>query len=77
MDGEERLGLPEPFDDDQIQFLRELEALHSQLTQEERDELLQGLLTAAPRGGEAMTRILEMWLLDAAARELIDSFRED
>jgi hypothetical protein len=50
MVGEERLGLPEPMDDDRVQFLREIEALYSELTAEERDELLQGLLTVAPRG---------------------------
>jgi hypothetical protein len=42
-----------PFD------LAELEALCFSLSPEERDELLQCLLVAAPRGGEAMIQVLE------------------
>ena len=77
MEGEYRLRLPEPLDEDQIQFLRELAALYVQLSEEELDELLQGLLIAAPRGGEAMIRILEVSLLDAAGWELIESVGEE
>ena len=49
----------------------EVEQLHSSLTTEERDELLQCLLIAAPRGGEAMIRVLENVLLCHATEELI------
>ena len=52
--------------------LEELEHLHSVLTAEERDELLQTLLIAAPHGGEAMVKVLEAWLLDRAVRDTID-----
>ena len=47
--------------------LEELERLYSSLTPEERDELLQCLLIAAPRGGEAMLKTLEDHLLCAAS----------
>ncbi|HLC42950.1 MAG TPA: hypothetical protein VJO34_15160 [Methylomirabilota bacterium] len=45
--------------------------LYENLTPEERDELLQCLLVAAPRGGEAMIRVLEELLLCHAADELL------
>jgi len=51
--------------------LEELEHLHSTLSTEERDELLQCLLIAAPRGGDAMIRVLEEALLCRAAEELV------
>jgi hypothetical protein len=49
----------------------ELEHLHSRLSPEKRDELLQCLLIAAPRGGEAMARVLEDLLLCQATEELL------
>lgn len=52
--------------------LEELERLYSSLTPEERDELLQCLLTAAPRGGEAMLKTLEDHLLCAASETFTD-----
>lgn len=52
--------------------LEELWALHKTLSAEERDELLQCLLVAAPRGGEAMTKLLEEVLLCHAAEELVE-----
>jgi hypothetical protein len=41
----------------------ELTGLYEALTFDERDELLQCLLLAAPRGGEAMVRVLEELIL--------------
>jgi hypothetical protein len=55
----------------QLPAMEELERLHSTLTPGERDELLQCLLTAAPRGGEAMVKLLEESLLCHAAEELL------
>lgn len=53
--------------------LEELKHLYSVLSPEERDELLQCLLTAAPRGGgEAMIKVVEESLLCQAAEELPD-----
>lgn len=43
--------------------LHELIHLYEKLSPEQRDELLQSLFTAAPRGGEAMIRVLEKLLL--------------
>ena len=43
---------------------------------EERDELLQCLLIAAPRGGEAMMKVLVDLLLCGATEELLDSLGE-
>jgi len=40
------------------------------LSTDERDELLQCLLCAAPRGGEAMLQVLEQVLLRRATEEL-------
>jgi hypothetical protein len=51
--------------------LTELNHLYERLSPEERDELLQGLLIAAPRGGEAMLTVLEDELLCHATEELI------
>ena len=51
--------------------LEELEHLYESLSPEESDELLQCLLIAAPRGGEAMIEVLEQTLLCHAAEELI------
>lgn len=51
---------------------RELEALYASLTPNERNELLQCLLVAAPRGGEAMIRVLEDLMLCRAAEELLE-----
>ena len=41
------------------------------LSPEERDGLLQCLLVAAPRGGEAMIKVLEQLLLCHATEELL------
>jgi hypothetical protein len=53
-------------------FLRELNHLYERLSAEERDELLQCLLIAAPRGGEAMIKVLQETLLCHAVDELLD-----
>lgn len=50
--------------------IHELEHLYTSLTQDGRNELLQELLVAAAHGGEAMTAVIDAWLLDAAGREL-------
>jgi hypothetical protein len=52
--------------------LGELNHLYERLSPEDRDELLQGLLIAAPRGGEAMVKALENELLCHATDELIE-----
>jgi hypothetical protein len=44
---------------------------YEKLSPEERDELLQCLLIAAPRGGEAMVKVLEKLLLCPAAEEVL------
>jgi endonuclease III len=51
--------------------LEDAEALHRKLSPEERDELLQCLLTAAPRGGEAMIEVIEAELLCHATEHLL------
>lgn len=51
--------------------IAELEALYSSLSAADRDQLLQELLTAAPHGGEAMVRVLEVWVLDVSVRDTI------
>jgi hypothetical protein len=51
--------------------LEELTYLHGKLSLEERDELLQCLLIAAPRGGGAMIKVLEDLLLSHATEELL------
>ena len=51
--------------------LAELDYLHRVLSPRERDALLQSLLIAAPRGGEAMIEILEQLLLCHATEELL------
>ncbi len=56
---------------DRVPTTKELETLHSVLSPEERDELLQCLLVAAPRGGEAMLEVLEQTLLCHATEELL------
>lgn len=52
--------------------IAELEALYSSLSAPDRDQLLQELLTAAPHGGEAMIKVLEVWVVDAAVRETVE-----
>ena len=56
--------------------LRELNHLYERLSPEQRDELLQCLLIAAPRGGEAMIKVLEDALLCHATEELLDGFAD-
>ena len=51
--------------------LEELNYLYDKLSADERDELLQGLLIAAERGGEAMVKVLEGVLLCHATEELL------
>ena len=51
--------------------LEELNHLHERLSPEQRDDLLQCLLIAAPRGGEAMIKVLEDELLCHATEELL------
>ena len=52
--------------------LDELNHLYERLSPDQRDELLQCLLIAAPRGGEAMIRVLEDLLLCHATEELLE-----
>lgn len=52
--------------------LEEVNHLHEKLSADERAELLQCLLIAAPRGGEAMVEVLEATLLCRATEELLD-----
>jgi hypothetical protein len=52
--------------------LQELNHLSEKLSPGERDELLQCLLIAAPRGGEAMIEVLEQLLLCHATEELLE-----
>ncbi len=61
---------------DETLSLRELEHLHAWLLPEERDEILQCLFIAAPRGGEAMIEVLEQTLLNHAVEELLDDMGE-
>jgi len=51
--------------------LEELNYLNEKLSLEERDGLLQCLLIAAPRRGEAMIKVLEDLLLCHATDELL------
>jgi hypothetical protein len=55
--------------------LEELRVFSEKLSPEERDELLQCLLVAAPRGGEAMLQVLEQVLLRRATEELLAEHR--
>lgn len=52
--------------------LNELTHLYECLLPEQRDDLLQCLLIAAPRGGEAMLKVLEDELLCHATEELLE-----
>ena len=52
--------------------LAELSHLFEKLSLEGRDELLECLLIAAPRGGEAMIKVLEQRLLCHAVEELLE-----
>lgn len=56
--------------------LEELNHLYERLSPEQRDELLQSLLIAAPRGGEAMVKVLEDELLCHATEELLEEVGE-
>ena len=53
--------------------IEELNHLYALLTHDERDDLLQELLAAAAQGGEAMAVVMDVWLLDRAGREFLDS----
>jgi hypothetical protein len=57
--------------------LRELKHLYERLSPEERDQLLQCLLVAAPRGGEAMLKVLDSWLLRHGTEELLADMGEE
>lgn len=50
--------------------LAELTQLHERLSPEQREELLQCVLIAAPRGGDAILEVLEQTLLCHATEEL-------
>ena len=50
--------------------LEEVEFLHRSLEPDQREELLECLLLAAPNGGDSMIRALTPWLLAAAATTL-------
>jgi hypothetical protein len=54
----------------------ELNHLCRMFLPEERDELLQCLLIAAPRGGEAMIKVLEDLLLCHATEEVLEKQRQ-
>jgi hypothetical protein len=51
--------------------LEELIYLYEKLSADERDELLQCLLIAAPLGGEAMIKVVEDLLLCHATEDLL------
>lgn len=51
--------------------IEELEHLYASLTRDERDVLFQELLVAAAHGGEATAKVIDAWLVDRAAGELI------
>ena len=52
--------------------LEELEHLYSALSSEERDDLLQEILVAWPKGEEVVAAVIDGWLLDHAGRTFID-----
>jgi hypothetical protein len=52
--------------------LSELHHLCERLSADQRDDLLHCLLTVAPRGGEAMIKVIEEMLLCHATAELLD-----
>jgi len=54
--------------------LEELICLYEKLSAEERDELLQCLLIAAPRGGEAMMKVLIQHMLCCATEEVLNDY---
>ena len=56
--------------------VEELEHVYSSLSRDERDDLLEELLVAASHGGEAMAMVIDVWILDAAGRELLTSLEE-
>lgn len=56
--------------------LRELEHLHSRLSAAEREELLECLLIAAPKGGGAMIKVLEDLLMYHATDEMLEQHGE-
>ncbi len=56
--------------------LEELNYLYSSLSAEQRDELLQSLLIAASRGGQAVTEVLQTVLLVKAGEELVNRTEE-
>lgn len=58
-------------------LLEELGHLYDRLSPEERDDLLQCLLIAAPHGGAAMIEVLEQLLLCQATEELLEDFLSD
>jgi hypothetical protein len=62
--------MTEPLD---LPSIEELEHLYSSLSADDRDQLLEELLVAGARGGEAMMRVLEVWLVDVAGQELLAS----
>ena len=53
-------------------YFEELLFLYEKLSTEERDELLQCLLIAAPRGGEAMIKVLEDELLCYGMEQVLE-----
>jgi hypothetical protein len=54
--------------------LQEVCYLHERLSPEEREELLQSLLAAAPCGGKAMITVLEELLLRRSVEELLEEY---
>jgi hypothetical protein len=54
----------------------EVNHLYEKHSPEEREELLQCLVVAAPRGGEAMIKVLEDELLCHATEELLVAFQD-
>ena len=52
--------------------MEELDRLYEKLLVDERDELLQCLLIAAPHGGEAMIEVLDGVILCRATDELLN-----
>ncbi len=54
---------------------KSLNALYEKLSPEERDELPQCLLIAAPGGGEAVVKVLEDLLLCHATESLLEEHK--
>jgi hypothetical protein len=68
------MDLHEDHNDSELQVVhaQTMKYLYEKLPPEERDELLQCLLIAATRGGDAMIEVLEQHVLCCATEELLE-----